>query len=394
MSEDTGGRAPKVPSWDGSADSFQCEAALLYEQTTKFQDRYLAAPRLVGELQGAAKRLVVGQRPDWVSFNGGVQHLLQHLRRCLGKPQVPELTELFKNSKRKQGELMGEYITRKCELYVRSQQAMTRVRPHHDRSSNRAGLDWAGSWPGQSRRSSVGEAEAPEEPQAAAPTAPESAPATEGSTSNQSSGGWGQWSWSGPSYSWGWQSQHSWSWQGYDWQQSNNCSSEDSLHLPELVPEFVQAWLLLQDAGLEPQERNTVLVATQGEMTLQRVAQELRNQFADVDIKKRDTTRKFHGYAGEHQEVSDDESPPPETAFNAETELNEEGLAIWSETEEEIQSALAAVQQAKRTLKNARERQKMVKQSRQYFRYSSSSRRSHQDRGGEANLFEMWEARA
>ena len=313
MSEDTGSRPNKIPSWDGSADGFQayCEAALLYEQTIKIQDRYLVGPRLIGELQGAAKRLIVGQRPDWVSFNGGVSHLLQHLRKCLGKPQVPELTELlaryFKTSKRKQGELMGEYITRKCELYVRAQQAMHRVKPHHDRSEIRSSGDWLGVWPGHSRRSSTDsrtsvdggpEAGTTEEPQAAAPTAnpaPSSATSEgQGSTTGtaQYSGRtWSEWTWQGSGSSWNWSYQHPWSWQSGQWSGQGYYAEDSNPPLPELVPEFVQAWLLLQDAGLEAHEKNTVIVATQGEMTLQRVAQELRNQFADVDLKKRDASR-------------------------------------------------------------------------------------------------------
>ena len=353
----------------------------------------------MGELQGAAKRLVVGQKPDWVSFNAGVNHLLQYLRRCQGKPQVPELTELlakyFKNSKRRQGELMNEYITRKCELYVRAQQAMSRVRPHHDRSGVKSPVDWPGGWPGQSRRTSVNsrastdggsEAGAQDETQAAAPTASEAQSTTESAAANTGSGGWDSWAWYRSSNSWGWYSQYSWNWQYPEWQSTDSYMGHEINSLPELVPEFVQAWLLLQDAGLEPQEKDTVLVATHGDMTLQRVAQELRNQFADGDLKKRDTARKYQGYTGEPLEASEDELLTPETSFNAETELNEEGLALWSETEDEIQTALAAVEQAKRTLKSARERQKLVKQSRQYFRYSSSSRRSDQNRTGRGTV--------
>ena len=399
MSEDTGGRQTKIPSWDGSSDAFQsyCEAALLYEQTTKIQDRYLAAPRLIGELQGAAKRLVVGQRPDWVSFNGGVSYLLQHLRRCLGKPQVPELTELlaryFKTSKRKHGELMGEYITRKCELYVRAQQAMNRMKPHHDRAELKSPGDWPGGWGPHSRRASTDsrastdggtEGGASEEPQAAAPT---SATATASAASensgptartNEDQGyAWSDWSWYGYGNSWSWQNQQSWSWQqSQPWGGQGYYTENPSGVLPELVPEFVQAWLLLQDAGLEALEKNTVIVATQGEMTLQRVAQELRNQFADVDLKKRDASRKYQGYAGEHLEGSDSERDVQETSFDAEAELTAEGYALWSETEGEIQGAMAALDQARRTLRGARERQKQVKQSRQYFRYGSGSRRS------------------
>ena len=76
-----------------------------WEQSIAYNKRYLAAPRLVGELIGTARKYVAGKRPDWVSFPGGVQHLMQHLRRSLGKPQIPELSEhlsrFFKNSRRR-----------------------------------------------------------------------------------------------------------------------------------------------------------------------------------------------------------------------------------------------------------------------------------------------------
>ena len=63
------------------------------------------APRLISELQGPAKRLVIGKKPDWVSFPGGVQVLLNTLRASLGKPQVSEmadyLTKYFHQTRRK-----------------------------------------------------------------------------------------------------------------------------------------------------------------------------------------------------------------------------------------------------------------------------------------------------
>ncbi|CAE7550693.1 unnamed protein product, partial [Symbiodinium pilosum] len=115
-------------------------------------------------------------------------------------------------------------------------------------------------------------------------------------------------------------------------------------------------------------------------MSLQRVAQELRNQFADADVKKKDTSRKYHGYVGDLLGESEDEPPTAETSFNAETELTPEGLALWSENEEEIQNALATLQTTRRTLREARERQKQVKQSRQYYRYGSKKGESYSQR--------------
>ena len=376
-----------VPSWDGSAETYQAyrESALLFEQTTPYHKRYLVAPKLLSELQGSARRLIVGQDPEWVSYNGGVTFLLDHLRRCLGKPQVPELTELlakyFKSSKRRPGETMGDYISRKCELYVRAQQAMSRLQPHHE--APRTGMtswQWQPPFPRSGRRMSgeswqsaeVGtepDSEANTEFQAAAPTA--AATPTADAAAEPETETWPRQSWGS---SW-WQSHSSWNWSGgspWEWESSWSSSRSRTVQkLPDLVPEFVQAWMLLQDASLEAADRNSVVVATQGDMSLQRVAQELRNQFPDHELKKKDTHKKHHSFWGstpDEDDGFDETSEYPETSFNAEAELTEEGWAMWSEGEQEAQQALATLQHARRTLKGARERQKQVKQNRQYYR--------------------------
>ena len=75
--------------------------------------------------------MVAGRKADWVSKANGVSILLEHLRHCLGRPQIPEMTEhltrYFKSGRRKAHESMNEYITRKAEMYLRAQQAMKRV---------------------------------------------------------------------------------------------------------------------------------------------------------------------------------------------------------------------------------------------------------------------------
>ena len=72
----------------------------------------------------------------------------------------------------------------------------------------------------------------------------------------------------------------------------------------QLLPEFVQGWLLLQDAGLEVNERNMILAAIKGDFRLERVAQELRNQWNDDDLRRRDQ----HG-RGTACVTKDEESP-------------------------------------------------------------------------------------
>ena len=392
-----------VPTWDGGSESFQAyvEAAQLYEQAVPYHKRYLCGPKLQAELVGAARRLVVGQRPDWISYAGGVDALLSHLRKCLGKPQMPELTELlakyFKGTRRRAGESMGEFITRKCETYLRAQQAMQRLQGHHDGQgtlrkeghygygrpwnydyyyNNRRGS--LGSWASEATlAASPGDEEEDSEVQAAAPTEA-SPPSTSASTTQASStarsddyyyswwGNQGWWSWNGP---YRWQRPDDWS---SSWSNAGSNGSEESRSLPELLPDWVQAWYLLQDASLEPSERNLVITAIQGQMTLQRVAQELRSQFPDSDLRKRDSHRKHQSYLGEHLDSGDEATENGELNFAAIEELTEEGYAAWSEAKDEAEAALAAIQSSRRTLRAARERQHQVKLSRQYYRGSSS----------------------
>ena len=85
-----------------------------------YHKRYLCGPKLVQELSGTARRFVLAKDPTWVSFPGGVQVLLDHLRQHLGLPQMSEMSDFmakyFRNSRRHKHETMNDYITRKAEL--------------------------------------------------------------------------------------------------------------------------------------------------------------------------------------------------------------------------------------------------------------------------------------
>ena len=395
------------PTWNGAAETFQAyeEAARLFEQTTAYEKRYLCGPKLQNALEGAAQRLVVGKRPDWLSDRGGVDRLLNHLRQCLGKPQMPELTDLlnryFRASKRKAGETMNGYITRKCEIYVRCQQALNRVRPHHSRDdtwkdqrkvaapesgASRDRRPSGDSW--SSYRSSgqraTGEPTAEVNQESGTPATTPAATETASEASEQSQGygdwnyGWRNQGWYQDYWSWGY---NNWQWGSWTPQGGRASSQTEEEAYPEVVPEFIQAWLLLSDANLEIQERNLILTAIQGELNLQRVAQELRTHFPDTEVQRRDGQRRHQGYLGSiEEETSDVDQEAAESHFPAEQELNEEGYAAWTEAEAECQQALAAMQHARRTLKGARERQKMVKLNRQYFRSSSSGQASESRR--------------
>ena len=311
-----------VPVWDGTPSSFEeySELCQIFEQSTPFHKRYLAGPRLLGELQGAARRHVTGKPATWLSTDNGVSVLLRHLRACLGKPQLTELTEhlnrYFRQGRRKPQESMNEYIARKCEVYLRSCQAMQRVAPYHRETIKEEPRDtaWKGQWggygsrPGGSRReswdSTATRSEVEEETaapvQAAAPTLENTEDHQGDRASEANRDDWWRsnaWTWTtqpwwqnGYSYwnDWGYASSRNWG----NWSTSGGSQSGESMSegtLPHLLPEFVQGWYLLQDAGLSNSEKNMIMTAIQNDFSVQRVAQELRTQYGDIEHRRAET---------------------------------------------------------------------------------------------------------
>ena len=338
-----------VPIWDGEAGTFNDfeEASLMWEQSVAYQKRYLCGPRIQAELTGAARRLVAGKSPTWLSHSGGVRELMRHLRSCLGKPQIAELSEFlnryFKNSRRKPSESINEYVTRKCEIYLRAQQALRRIAPHQKKASLAGSTTssasgpprwtWRSSrWPGSNVTENA-ESEEPGEVQSAAPTAEaeteEEAPRSEGDNWSWSSwngyggwqpGGWGRYGRGNPS----------WSWTPWQWDPDDQRSLDEMEEMPELLPDYVQGWYLLQDSGLSTNEKNIIQTALQGDFSLQKVAQELRNQWSGGDLARRDHGLRQGSYIGEyHEEVEDEDDSEVLERDNIEDLLDEEGLD-WS----------------------------------------------------------------
>ncbi|CAE7216100.1 GIP [Symbiodinium sp. CCMP2592] len=390
-----------IPAWDGTPSSFEeySEQCLIYEQSTPTYKRYLVGPKLIGELSGAAKRLIAGQPATWLSHDEGVNTLLRHLRACLGRPQIPELTEhlnrYFRQGRRKPQESMNEYISRKCEVYLRACQAMQRVAPYHKDSAKAtnqatttprtwsqggyggyagAGWSWGGypggygyqdwqdhqAWNTTSRRNSTdtnasdwgSEAETPAATQAAAPVPSAATTNTDDDASERSDHSWQPREW------WHWQWAPSWG--------NSSRATTQAAALPELLPEFIQGWYLLQDAGLTPAERNLIQTAVQNDFSLQRVAQELRSQFHDIDQHRRDhRPTSYLGTVDEEDEL--EEEGAADDGFAAE-DLDPEDLAMWTEAAQDIEQACAIIQNARRTLKEARAKQSAVRLARKYYK--------------------------
>ena len=230
----------------------------------------------------------MSMKPGWISFDGGAQTLLDHLRKHLGQPQLTEMSEYmskyFKMTKRRRQEGMNDYITRKAEIYARACQTLDRAQR---RFSPGVGQRLTGSAP-RSDYSST-HTEQPPTNQVYTPEETYYDVPDEEQEASASLENWPSWS-----HSW-WQSSGDWhhqEWQGqtHSWHSTSHGPSYSYDHswqteAPDLLPSFVQGWFLLQGAGLEVHERNLVMTALKNDFSVERVSQELRNQFPDHDIK-------------------------------------------------------------------------------------------------------------
>lgn len=378
-----------VPVWNGEASTFQSyeERALQWEQGVQWNKRYLCGPRLVSELTGTARKLIVGKRPDWLSFNGGVQYLLEHLRVSLGRPQISDMTDhlnrYFKSTKRKKMESMNDYITRKTEAYERARQALVRVERQYGKEHRRDDwTQWYGSsysghhrwsdswtsWDQQQEGNDEGT-----HPQGEGDGGDDEEEEFHEAEDERSSQGRGS-SW----YQWG---SHTGSYQSRPTVEDEAWKRDSR----ELLPDFLQGWYLLQDASLDASEKNMIQTAIQGNFGLQNVAQELRAQWTEEDLRKRDQGGRQAGLWQEEVQLGEDLEGEDRQAYFYDDLVKEgmtdEGLGLMCDAEENVERAYAMVEQARRTLREAREKQKSVKMSRQYYKTQTWKPRSW-DKGG------------
>ena len=400
-----------VPSWNGEASTYTAyeEAALLWEQGMVYNKRYTAAPRLMAELSGAAKRLVAGKLASEVAHVGGVRILLDYLRKALGKPRVNEVTDLlsryFKGTRRRQGESMNDYITRKSEAFLRVSQALKRVQPYYQRkkttapqpSLGRRTSDLSSHWGsgGWSRQQTDNDdyQDDEEDDQTEEPAGDTPHPRSTDAQTRRSSwssgwdswgGDWDSWRWSRPHWD-SWSSEWHWggpTWSTTTWSGATTLTSAwdtiDTIEDEQVLPSFIQGWYLLMDAALDSNERNLILTAINGDFTPGRVAQELRNQFSEGDLRRKDNHRRPHAFMGIAEDDMDLEEPELMGMFgdHPEGDLTEEGAVLMAQLTADEDQAYAAFQNAKRTLKDARMRQHTVKLNRQYYRGGSQSGKS------------------
>ena len=383
-----------VPTWSGDPSTWDeyRRAALLFVETTKWSNRYLCGPRLAAELSGAAKASIVGKKSTWLSHDKGVHRLLQHLQEAISEPVLPEvgnaLRTYFKSLRRKRGESMTGFCVRHREEYEKACRALTRMM-----GSQKPDLGKNMFPKNASRRSSWGtlgyNTSGPERPPGAnaAPTSsPAPAASASGPTTDSGEAGldteapqppgedsWETWArenrddtWSqGGHSSWSRWGQWSWhnEWSGHQWQ-AEASDTEDEEPLIEVLPDVIKGWLLLEKAGLDTLEKSIIQSDIKSQFTLLNVENSLRAHWTDEQIRRRDGETR----AQANFEDFDDEDDVPQGVPSGFFEnWDEEDVILFQSAQQAEADAWAQIQQGRRTLREARERQKEVRLGRKFY---------------------------
>ena len=249
---------------------------------------------------------------------------------------------------------MNDYIIRKTETYTRAQQSLGRVLKAYGQTSSR----WSGA---SSQVTSRTDLQWQRSTTSATPSVPEEEEVGENDESQnviepEENDPWARSSQSHGTQQ-GWQSSHG------AWDQWWGDDADWTTEAPEILPDMIQGWYLLGDSGLDTGERNMILAAIKQDFGFDRVAQELRNQWPDDDLRRRDQNNRQSGWWMDEADSGEDDN-----AFIAMDDLNEEGQALVVAAQEEVDRALMAMQNGRRTLREAREKQHQVRMSRKYYK--------------------------
>lgn len=132
------------------------------------------------------------------------------------------------------------------------------------------------------------------------------------------------------------------------------------------MPDFVVAWMLLQRSGLDSSERGTIVANLRNKFTTENVKSALRLAWPEEDLRRRDQSRG----SALMMEMEDDDA----LLLDAEPDDSPD-QTDWSDTAKEeyghlcsdVEAALQTYQTARRTLRDAREKQSMYRKNRQFY---------------------------
>lgn len=360
-----------VPGWTGDPSSWLefKQAARLFVASTKYENRYTCGPKIAAELTGAAKTAITGKRSTWLSDPQGAERLLDFLQQTIGEPALPEvgnyMRQYFKVLRRKRGEAMSAFCVRHREEYERMCRSLARMVKEDE--TKKGGQ--SKSTPQVSEHGSQAGGDNLEGPRSEENNTESHGSAGNGSwnTVQNSDQQWRSqsWDWHG---GWGWYGSpwSSWGWQPQHWQSQSNASEvaegEDD-KMVQILPDAVLGWFLLEKSGLDNLEKSVIQGEIKGDFTLSGVEHALRSHWSDDQVKKRD------GEAKHHINFQDEDEDAPEVEDEALFEdWSPEELLWYQDAKADEQKAWIQFQQAKRTLREAREKQHEVKLSRKYYK--------------------------
>ena len=356
-----------IPIFDGTPEllPYFREEALTYLFTFETHKRYLAGPRLAKELQGVARTIVRKknlQDPQWLAQPRGVYALLDYLEQAIERPSLVQASQLvskfFFQMRRWKQETMTQWINPHSEALWEASRSLKRVQREFGggASSRRKTAPLAARRREQSlsgrlrprvteavtsltRTVFCGQTTTTQRmmPRTAGPTVPGltgSGGLLGGQVGRRRSGGRmsmlrrrpGMWRMMATSY------------QTFWW---DSCCSTVDAH-----------------------ERANILAAIRGQFSVSSVSRALREQWADEDLMRRDRRKDQAMFV---EEDSGDEADFEATEDTPDPDGEPEAYAADQEEQQKIDEAIEAIQQHKRTLKDARWRQHQVKLKRKFY---------------------------
>ena len=365
-----------VPIFDGTPEMlpYYREEAMTYLFTFETHKRYLAGPRLAKELQGVARTIVRKknlQDPQWLANPRGVYALLECLEEAIERPSLVQASQLisrfFFQMRRRKQESMTQWINRHSEALWEASRSLTRVKKEFTKPQ--ASRE-------QGRRSSlVGRQSTGPEPEQESEVGSHRGShdlfdefgrlhEDEDDSQRPSAHVWDDREWrDGRHWTSGWGDWGNQSW----WQDEYAPPSTWHMEEETFLPDFLVGFLLLHRSGLDTHERANILAAIRGEFSVSSVSRALREQWNDDDLSRRDRKKEQAMFSNLMDDFSEDENNYEASEDVPDPDAEPEAYAAFQDEQAVIDHALEAIQQQKRTLKDARWRQHQVKMNRRFY---------------------------
>ena len=376
-----------VPIFDGSPEQYVSykRAALVYAETVEWKKKMLVGPRLQAALEGSARMSVEHMPPGWVSHEKGAKQLLEYLKLQVRAPTLAEagrtMSRFFYGIKRRRGEGMAAWIVRHDEALLEAKRTLAEAIHEYGPSSvpepprhGSQGSGWLrntrpASETGGSRR---GSPTIQEDAQPGATPEDEGAPSEEVNTPEADEEWYDEWWQSWPWYSSSWESSSGYNESGYSWQQKETLSQKTwdvseaaSAQAERFLPDFVIAWLLLQRSGLDSTERSVIVANLKNQFRTDRVKEALKLTWPDEELRRRDSQKQTAMFTTEETAMlAEDDDTPEEPPASWDDPADD---YAYQALESEAQEAYAAIQDGRRTLREARKKQAMMRRNRNFY---------------------------